>query len=39
MQIYKINPKKRVFVLIFITRLNLFAKIKCVLVVDMDFVT
>ncbi len=25
--------------LIFITRLNLFAKIKCVLVVDMDFVT
>ena len=36
MQIYKINPNKTGF---FITRLNLFAKIKCVLVVDMDFVT
>lgn len=39
MQIYKINPNKTGFCINFYYRLNLFAKIKCVLVVDMDFVT
>ena len=39
MQIYKINPNKTGFCINFYYPFEPFAKIRCVLVVDMDFVT